>query len=82
MQDNLICLDEIQRKPDIFSVLRSFIDQRERDGQFLILGSASRDFIRQYSESLAGRPSFIEITPFTKREARKIDLREHLLTGR
>ncbi len=61
----LICLDEVQRKPDIFNVLRSIIDTRNVNAQFLLLGSASRDLIKQSSESLAGRLSFIEITPFT-----------------
>ncbi len=60
----LICLDEIQRLPDIFSVLRSIVDQRKRPGQFLLLGSASRDLVQQSSESLAGRISYNELTPF------------------
>ncbi len=60
----LICLDEIQRLPEIFSVLRSVIDENDRNGQFLILGSASRDLIRQSSETLAGRIIFIELSPF------------------
>ena len=65
---SLICLDEIQRLPDIFTVLRSVIDRHQRNSQFLILGSASRDLIRQRAESLAGRLSYIEITPFTLNE--------------
>ncbi len=64
----LICLDEIQRIPEIFSILRGIIDRNKRNAQFLILGSASRDLIRQSSESLAGRLSFIEITPFAQPE--------------
>jgi len=63
-KDKLICLDEIQRRPDLFPVLRSFIDERVRPGQFLILGSASRDLIRQSSETLAGRIVYLELTPF------------------
>ena len=62
--DDLICLDEIQRTPEIFSILRSIIDGRARNGQFLILGSAGPDLIRQSSESLAGRISYLELTPF------------------
>jgi hypothetical protein len=62
--DKLICLDEIQRFPNIFPVLRSVIDERKRRGQFLILGSASRDLIRQSSETLAGRIAFLDLTPF------------------
>jgi predicted AAA+ superfamily ATPase len=63
-QENLVCLDEIQRVPDLFPVMRSVIDERNRNGQFLVLGSASRDLLRQGSESLAGRVSFVELTPF------------------
>ena len=46
-KENLICLDEIQRRPELFPVLRSIIDERGSNGQILILGSASRDMIRQ-----------------------------------
>lgn len=66
--DKLICLDEIQRKPEIFSVLRSIIDQRNRNGQFLILGSASKDLIKQTSETLAGRIVYLELAPFVYSE--------------
>lgn len=66
--DALICLDEIQRVPSIFPVLRSIIDQRQRPGQFLILGSASRDLLQQSSESLAGRIAYTELTPFLHSE--------------
>jgi uncharacterized protein len=59
-----VCLDEIQLRPDLFPVLRSIVDRTNRNGQILILGSASRTLIRQGSESLAGRISFIELTPF------------------
>lgn len=63
-REKLVCLDEIQRRPDLFAVLRSVIDERARTGQFLILGSASRDLIQQSSESLAGRIAYLELTPF------------------
>jgi len=77
----LICLDEIQRVPDIFPVLRGVIDRNKRNSQFLILGSASRDLIRQSSESLAGRLSYIEITPFTQKEAHFTDFGSYWLQG-
>ena len=79
--DHLICLDEIQRTPDIFPILRVVIDRNQRNSQFLILGSASRDLIRQSSESLAGRLSYIEITPFSQREAAFTDQATHWLKG-
>ncbi len=63
-QDDLICLDEIQLAPEIFSILRSEVDKNRRPGRFLILGSASRDLIRQTSESLAGRIALLDLTPF------------------
>ena len=64
--DKLVILDEIQRSPDLFTVLRGLIDQNRRAGrkgdQFLLLGSASMDLLRQTSESLAGRISYMEMT--------------------
>lgn len=64
--DKIIILDEIQRAPDLFMVLRGVIDQNRQSGrkaaQFLILGSASMDLLRQSSESLAGRISYVEMT--------------------
>jgi predicted AAA+ superfamily ATPase len=62
--DKLICLDEIQRIPELFPILRSVIDKNNINGQFLILGSASRDLLHQSSESLAGRLVYQELTPF------------------
>ncbi len=67
-QDKLIVIDEVQRRPDLFQVIRSQIDQNRRagrrHGQFLLLGSASNDLLRQSSESLAGRVSYQELFPF------------------
>ncbi len=77
----MICLDEIQRVPDIFPVLRGGIDRGRKNGQFLILGSASRDLIRQSGESLAGRISYIEITPFNHTEDPFKDFAGHWLKG-
>jgi len=73
-EDVLFCLDEIQRMPELFPVLRSLIDENGRNGQFLILGSASRDLIRQTSESLAGRIVFLELTPLLASEVEARDL--------
>lgn len=64
--DKLIILDEIQRVPDLFGVLRGLIDTRRAQGRaaghFLLLGSASMDLLRQSSESLAGRISYLEMS--------------------
>jgi predicted AAA+ superfamily ATPase len=78
---SLICLDEIQHLPDIFPVLRGLIDRNKRNSQYLLLGSASRDLIRQSSESLAGRLSYLEITPFQQTEIPDIDSAIHWLRG-
>ena len=63
-KEKLICIDEIQRKPELFPVIRSLTDEWKQPGKFLILGSASRDLLRQSSESLAGRISYKRLTPF------------------
>jgi predicted AAA+ superfamily ATPase len=60
----LVCLDEIQRAPELFPVLRFVLDAGQRNGQVLILGSASPELLRQSSESLAGRVGYLELTPF------------------
>jgi hypothetical protein len=66
--DELIVLDEIQRAPGLFEVLRGVIDQARRagrgTGRFLLLGSASIDLLAQSGESLAGRIAFLELAPF------------------
>ena len=64
----LVIIDEIQRRPDLFPVLRSLVDAKRANGRFLILGSASPDLTRQASESLAGRITYHELTPFTAGE--------------
>ncbi len=61
----LIIIDEIQRMPDLFPYLRVLADRPSSTAQFLILGSASKELIHQSSESLAGRISYIEVTPFS-----------------
>lgn len=78
---SFICMDEIQRVPEIFPLLRSEIDRKKRNSQFLILGSASRDLIKQSSESLAGRLAYIEITPFLRNEVGNFDQNQHWLRG-
>ena len=62
--DKLICLDEIQLVPKLFSVLRSVIDSNRVNGKFILLGSASQDLIQQTSESLAGRIGMLHLSPF------------------
>jgi predicted AAA+ superfamily ATPase len=68
-EDKLVILDEIHRLPGIFQTLRSLIDRRrrghQRNGHFLLLGSASIDLLQQSSESLAGRIVYEELTPLS-----------------
>jgi predicted AAA+ superfamily ATPase len=68
----LVILDEVQRQPELFAVLRSVIDQRRREGetagQYLLLGSASGVLLSQTSESLAGRVAQLELPTFQLRE--------------
>ncbi len=68
----LVILDEVHRTPALFEVLRVIVDRRraagERVGQFLVLGSASLELLRQSSESLAGRIAFVELTPLLVQE--------------
>lgn len=77
----LICLDEIQRYPEIFKVLRSMIDKNRVNGRFMILGSASPGLLRQSSESLAGRIAYLDLTPFTIEEIPESNLFKHWLRG-
>ncbi|MFY9116942.1 MAG: ATP-binding protein [Bacteroidales bacterium] len=63
-KEKLICIDEVQRYPELFPLIRVLVDEWERPGCFLILGSASRDLLKQSSESLAGRISYKRLTPF------------------
>jgi predicted AAA+ superfamily ATPase len=66
----LVVIDEVQRKPDLFPLLRYLIDQ-SNDKRFLLLGSASRQLVTQSSESLAGRISFIAMAGFNLTELEK-----------
>ena len=67
--EGFIVIDEVQRLPELFPLLRVLIDRRPRKQQYLILGSASRELLRQTSESLAGRIIYLELPPFTVFEA-------------
>ncbi len=66
--DKLVILDETQRMPELFPLLRSLVDADRRNGRFLLLGSASPDLARQSSESLAGRVVYLELAPLSLEE--------------
>lgn len=64
-ENTLVIIDEVQRFPDLFEILRGIVDARKRNGernaQFLLLGSASRILLQQTSETLAGRIRYLEL---------------------
>lgn len=67
-ENDLVVIDEIQRMPSLFPLIRALVDQNRIAGRFLILGSASPSLIKRASESLAGRVAYHELTPFTLSE--------------
>lgn len=79
--DGLIIIDEIQRMPELFPVLRVLADQHVASRQFLILGSASLDLIKGASESLAGRIRYIDVHPFDLHEVGVREIEKLWLRG-
>ncbi|WP_421825686.1 ATP-binding protein [Larkinella sp.] len=80
--DKCVVLDEIQRMPDLFPLLRALIDQKREPARYLLLGSASPELIRNSSESLAGRISYLELMPFSWPEVQSVSTLEmHWLKG-
>ena len=81
-EGKLVILDEIHLVPELFSVLRSLVDERRRNGEksghFLILGSASPDLLKQSSESLAGRIVYIELDPLDVTEAKASGVKDYV----
>lgn len=63
-----VTLDEVQREPDLLSAVKRAIDRQRRPGRFLLTGSANLLLMRQVSESLAGRASYLTLWPMTRRE--------------
>ncbi len=61
----LVILDEVQRKPELFELLRVLVDRADRKARFLLLGSASPQLVKGVSESLAGRIGFVDLAGFT-----------------
>ncbi len=83
--DRLVILDEVHRVPGLFPVLRGLIDRGRRSGrrsgQFLLLGSASLDLLKQSGETLAGRIAYLELGPFDALETRHLPLDDLWLRG-
>ncbi len=81
LHDRLVIIDEIQRMPSLFPVLRALVDQDRRPSRFLILGSASPTLVRHASESLAGRIVYHELMPFGLHEVGQDNLDKLWIRG-
>ncbi len=81
--DHCIILDEVQRMPHLFAVLRPVIDRHKKPGRFILTGSASPELVKGVSESLAGRIAFAELAPIGLMEAKssRIGLNKHWFRG-
>ena len=82
-EDKCIVIDEIQRMPELFSLMRHLIDVKRKPGRFLLLGSASPDLIRDASQTLAGRIFYLDAHPFnlTELEIKPNTMSRHWLRG-
>ena len=75
--DGLVVIDEVQRKPELFEVLRPICDDPDRRAVFLLLGSASLDLVQGVSETLAGRMLFVDVGGFSLIEV-GVEHQDHL----
>lgn len=80
-KDKLIVIDEVQRMPTLFPLMRSLIDRDRRPERFLLLGSSSSAIIRTSAESLAGRIAYLDLFPFSVHEVSAKDLNKLWLRG-
>jgi uncharacterized protein len=77
-----VILDEVQRMPALFPLLRALVDRQRTPGRFILLGSASPALVRDSSDSLAGRIAFSELAPFSWLEVEGIvKWQEHWFRG-
>ena len=82
VSNKTVIIDEIQRKPDLFPVLRAVIDSNRVNSRFILLGSASTQLLFLSNETLAGRIVYLELTPFEHTEIQHLtDFRNHWLKG-
>ncbi len=80
--DKCIIIDEVQRAPALFALLRAIIDQKREPSRFILLGSASPWLLRESSETLAGRIAYTELMPFALNELPdEISLQTHWFRG-
>jgi predicted AAA+ superfamily ATPase len=76
-----IIIDEIQIKPELFKIIRALVDEKRVPLRFILLGSASPEIMRDSSESLAGRISYIHMNPFSFTELSKVKRKRHHFFG-
>jgi predicted AAA+ superfamily ATPase len=82
VENKTVIIDEIQRKPDLFPVLRAVIDSHRINERFILLGSASPQLLFLSNETLAGRVVYLELTTFEHSEIQHLtDFRNHWLRG-
>ncbi len=82
LDDCIVIIDEVQRKPDLFPIIRALVDQNRRPLRFILLGSASPDLIQNASETLAGRIAYIELMPFNYTEIADVgSIQKHHIRG-
>lgn len=81
-QHKCVIIDEAQRMPQLFPLLRALVDMDRQPARFILLGSASPEIIKGSSETLAGRISYIELMPFSRLEiTSQYSLQQHWLKG-
>ena len=83
LEAKTIIIDEVQRLPELFELLRSLVDKNKKAGKFLLLGSANPHLIKGVSESLAGRIAYVDVSPFNLLEVYKkqSDINKHWFRG-
>lgn len=83
LQASTVIIDEVQRMPELYELLRSLVDKNKTKGKYLLLGSASPHLVQGVSETLAGRIAYIEIDPFNLSEIYKkqSDVNKHWFRG-
>lgn len=83
LADKPVIIDEVQRVPELFALLRSLVDKKKQKGKYILLGSATPHLIKGVSETLAGRIAYVEVDPFNLLEIYKKlpDLNRHWFRG-
>ncbi len=83
LQATTVIIDEVQRMPELFELLRALVDKNKVRGKYLLLGSASPHLVQGVSETLAGRIAYVEIDPFNISEIYKkqTDITKHWFRG-